>query len=391
MARGGATSATRGALIALHAAAFVLCSCGGGRAARVDRADSAGVAIVMNRGPDRPLRWVFTRVLVLGGEDEGPEAFSILQRGLVAAGPGGEIYVLDVLANRVAAFDSLGGLLWLAGRKGGGPGEFQAPMSIAVSPAGEIEVLDLATSLLTRLGPEGAYLGSEHLAFPPYRSRLAHTAGGLAVTIPWHDGMLVYVRDADTAELARAPENDAKMVTFRKCGIALRLGRLFSPELVWGASAARVAVNTWPDYRVSVYVGPRLAMSVRRDIVPSEPSVALIRAKYPRGFSARREGTECRIAAEQLMDQLGVASQVPTIADVLLSPENELWVIRTPTVAGETRIDLFADDGAYVGTLPAGSPTPVAFGPRRIITVETDSLDVPRVVVYRVDRGTGRS
>jgi hypothetical protein len=344
----------------------------------------------MNRGPDRPLEWTFTRVLRLGGKDEGPEAFSFLQRGLVASGLDGEVYVLDVLANRVAAFDSLGRVLWLAGRKGGGPGEFQAPMSITVSPSGEIEVPDVGASTITRFDREGAYLGSERLAFPPYRSRLAHSAGGLAITTPLYDGTLMYVRGADTTELARTPENGAKMVTFRKCGVALRLGRLFAPELLWGANTERVAVNAWPDYRVSIYVGARLALSVRRDVVPSEPSVELIRARYPRGFFVRREGTECRVPAEQLMDQLGVAPLVPTIADVLLSPDDELWVIRSPTAAAATSIDLFAEDGSYRGTLPAGSPTPVAFGPsRRIIAIETDSLDIPRVVVYRVDRGDG--
>jgi hypothetical protein len=87
---------------------------------------------------------------------------------------------------------------------------------------------------------------------------------------------------------------------------------------------------------------------------------------------------------------VGFGPQVPTIADVLLDPENDLWVIRSPAAAGETRIDLFAEDGSYLGTLPAGRPTPVVFGPSgRIVTIETDSLDVPKVVVYRLDGGDG--
>jgi len=49
--------------------------------------------------------------------------------------------------------------------------------------------------------------------------------------------------------------------------------------------------------------------------------------------------------------------------------------------------DAFASDGEYVSTLPPGSPFPSAFLPDdRIVAVDTDSLDVPRITVYRITR-----
>ena len=48
------------------------------------RSDSAGVMVVVNTAPDRPLEWSQTPLIQLGGEDDGPEAFFEVSRPLVS-------------------------------------------------------------------------------------------------------------------------------------------------------------------------------------------------------------------------------------------------------------------------------------------------------------------
>jgi hypothetical protein len=63
-----------------------------------------------------------------------------------------------------------------------------------------------------------------------------------------------------------------------------------------------------------------------------------------------------------------------------------------PDAAGtdNRRIDVFSADGEYLGTLPAGFPLPDAWrGPDEFLRVELDAYDLPYVVVYRIERGSG--
>lgn len=72
-----------------------------------------------------------------------------------------------------------------------------------------------------------------------------------------------------------------------------------------------------------------------------------------------------------------------------IDPEGRLWVQRGHVRGERAPIDLFAADGEYLGTLQDGAPYPAAFMPGgSVVAVETDELDVPRVVVYRVTKTT---
>lgn len=58
--------------------------------------------------------------------------------------------------------------------------------------------------------------------------------------------------------------------------------------------------------------------------------------------------------------------------------------LRRPAV-----IDVPAPDGEYLGTLPEGTPWPVAFlSSRRFAAIETDELDVDQVVICRIEEAS---
>lgn len=126
------------------------------------RRDSAGVEIVEDLGPDRPLEWRVERLFALGGAETGPASFYELSSGSVAAGGSGRLYVLDSGNYRVAVFDSAGAHIRSMGRQGGGPGELERPWELSVGPGDTAWVYDLAKRGFARRdgrGPGGGLPG----------------------------------------------------------------------------------------------------------------------------------------------------------------------------------------------------------------------------------------
>jgi hypothetical protein len=152
-----------------------------------------------------------------------------------------------------------------------------------------------------------------------------------------------------------------------------------------------VVVNAGSRYEIDVYRGARLERRVRRAVPPREPSAEAMRAWYPDGFVARRDGTTCRLSAEEVAVHVGWAPLVPAIRDLAVAPTGEIWVARDPGRDGRSALDVISAEGRYLGTLPAGTPVPVAFtAGGDVVVLERNDVDVQRLVVYRVLRdGTG--
>src|SRR5690606_13429771 len=91
----------------------------------------------------------------------------------------------------------------------------------------------------------------------------------------------------------------------------------------------------------------------------------------------------CR--TDEVVEKRGFAPVIPAISRIALDPQGGMWV-RRGGVGDEPRpIDVFAPDGAYLGTLPPETPFPAAFLPNgTYAAVTTDELDVARIVIMRV-------
>ena len=119
--------------------------CGGGDARpAVTRVDSAGVEIVTYDGPDVTLAWTFDSLFALGGSDEGEDSFYAVRGRVVRADAAGNLYVLDASAKRIVVFDSAGVFVRAMGGPGGGPGEMEWPIALAVAPDGRAGAYDIA-------------------------------------------------------------------------------------------------------------------------------------------------------------------------------------------------------------------------------------------------------
>ncbi len=74
---------------------------------------------------------------------------------------------------------------------------------------------------------------------------------------------------------------------------------------------------------------------------------------------------------------------IPVILRVTFGPRGTLLVRR----GVPTRVDVFDDTGAYVGTLDAVGPLVAALVDNdRVVAVVSDESDVDRLIVYRVRR-----
>jgi hypothetical protein len=173
--------------------------------------------------------------------------------------------------------------------------------------------------------------------------------------------------------------------------VGLSLPPLFTPSLLWGpwdAVGNRIAVAPGVEYVVNVHQGDRVS-SVRRDLPPRPVTneMALAEVGEERTVTFDDGIPPCKIPAEEVVERQGFAPVLPTVGAVALAPGGSLWVKRGAVKGEAAIIDVFAPAGEYRGTLPAGSPWPVAFTPfGDVIAVETDDLDVERVVVFAVER-----
>lgn len=369
-------------------------------ASAVQRTDSAGVEIVLSGSTDRVLEWQFRRLFELGGADDGPESFYRVAPLLVGADSAGNLYVLDSPNARVVVFDAEGRFLRSMGSRGGGPGEFRSPATISVSSDGEVAVFDYGKADLVRFGADGTVRDEKPLHLFPtptpnvqrHFSHFHDTTLVASSTSPMEPGDLIQtlrqIVGSDTLVLAELTLPPVKLTTFEECGVGIPLQPVFVQELAWATQPGMVAFDFTGEYSVSFIEAGRVTRMVRRDIEPTSASREQAISNRSEGFTVRIGGSECKIDADELVDESGYAATIPLISTLFLGPSGELWVQRF-TVDREAikPIDVFDPSGAYVGTLVSDSFAPVILLPGgRVGVVETDENDVQRLAVLSIQR-----
>lgn len=374
---------------------------------QTERLDSAGVEIVNNASQDRPLDWSMTEVLRLGGVDDGPEAFfRIYDRGF-AADRAGRLYVLDSGRSRVEVFGPEGEHLRTMGREGEGPGEMTRPAALKVRPDGEALVLVGTKHALVRFGPDGSTLPAVRL--PEIRvatgnvgvassERLVLETAGPSTRDPDGGGtattrlLLVESQEGGAwgspVELAAIEWswNPPTPVSAPDCPIELMTLPVFTPEPVWTVGPARLVYEGTAEYRFDVV---DLATGRRTSVRRALPVVDATKARAAADLGPFRLPSispACELPAEEHAEQVGWEDEIPWIVDLGIAPDGRIYVLRrAPDQTPSRRIDVFAPDGSYEGTLPPDIPFPDAWrSANEIIRRENDELDRMEIAVYRI-------
>jgi len=119
---------------------------------------------------DRTERVELVEDLIIGGDPDDPAEAFYRPRG-AAVDQSGNVYVLDTGNRRIQVFDQDGEFLRSISRRGQGPGELEAPISIAIA-GGNVVVSDQVTSRLSFWAADGTYLNGVALFH-----RGAHVSG----------------------------------------------------------------------------------------------------------------------------------------------------------------------------------------------------------------------
>ncbi len=384
------------ALLLSTATAFFLTACGGrtGDAEMLVR-DSMGVALVDLPATDIPLNWAVERVSEIPPvEEEGDGFFEVTD---VTVAPGDRIVVLDRPGKRIFHFDETGNLVAMYGREGSGPGEFQYPIELFVTPDGGVGVFDMMNRRVERFDSTLSPMAPDPFQIPYYGGDMAF-AGSFLVA-PLADlgatgnevQVLTAIRETDTVEVARYVRELSGAIELESCGMRLSaIPPLFRPSTRWAAGPdGTVGVAGTERYEIDLYQPPAFSLKtrVRRQVPVIQATRELALEEIGDGMRMIGAGGERVCDANEVVEKRGFAKEIPPITRVVYSPRGELFLERWAREGEGKAIDVLARDGEYLGTLAPGFPFPDAFlGEDRIVVKEQDDLGLTSVAIYRLIR-----
>jgi hypothetical protein len=374
------------ALIALSACSGTSADLG------TQRADSSGVEIVTYRGTDRTLDWRFELAFTLGGKDTDEESFYELSSGYVGVDAEGNIYILDTSGKHVIVFDRRGTHLRTMGGEGGGPGEMRFPFALGVSPSGVASAFDISKRGLVRFDADGTVLDEIRVTFPYGGGPILDRDGTLVFPIQELDlesatftDQLLSITGSDTLRIVTNVRPAGGMITLESCGMQLNgIAPIFSPTLRWSRTGSALAVATSSQYEITIHHADTLTRIIRRAIDPVPATHEAASATVGDGMRVVAAGGVRVCDPGEVVEQRGIAATIPVIGEMAPGPSGTLWVRRSAGPGAPQPIDVFDEDGAYIGSLPDGTPFPVAVIQDQIAAIETDETDVDRLAVYRI-------
>jgi len=284
--------------------------------------------------------------LTLGQESASPEALTfqnLIPYGCVDTDAEGNICVLDNDAYKVFVFDSKGRRLKSFGRKGQGPGEFQAPTCLKTMSDGSIEIVDDAARKLLQFGPDGTLLKEESLAHLPEFARPALDAEGGIVAMSTEFGPRTKLG------LIRIPPSLKKEVRFADAethpvfdGSTLNI---FFPQFEFTVTASGSVIWGFQDkysLTVSSFDG-RVVRKIEKDYDPIVLTEATAQARVKRLFAGRASPANLKIVHPPFY--------WPFYA--LIADEKGRLMARTPekTADGKSMHDIFDEKGRFLGRL----------------------------------------
>jgi hypothetical protein len=143
--------------------------------------DSAGIRVVTNHiageGWHESPRWTVAQDLVIGADSAGEE-YQFGRVGDLAVSPGGDIAVIDQLNGVVRVFDRDGSFLGSVGRSGRGPGELSRSANGIYFLGDSLLVLDPGERRMTLFAPDGSVDTVTPLPPAPMGQGWSRLAGG---------------------------------------------------------------------------------------------------------------------------------------------------------------------------------------------------------------------
>ncbi|MGE0442288.1 MAG: hypothetical protein AB7L66_11265 [Gemmatimonadales bacterium] len=398
-------------LLALVLAGSSGCSGGKGVAAGPSERDSAGVRIVESASPVWgevvPWRIGPEPLLDLGSADgEEPYLFDYVETALRQAD--GTIVVANAGSGELRFFDSTGRFVRSAGRRGGGPGEFDGGSSVHIwlTAGGSIVANDAGNRRVHVFDSAGALRGSILLTPPPEQSRPS-----IQDVFPNGDWLVEtwLPRAAPRDGIQQAPQ---QLHRYSPDG---------APALPLVATSGRTLLTmTLGPGRIGMWVVPfaadPFALVLGEDVLvapdganrvdryrPDGRLIASYRWEAPRRLAAdvwdtyrRDDLAEADSAARPRIRQVheqarpSLPERIPGPIRAIVDGAGNTWLQRYYLTSETARLnDILAPDGRWLGTiaLPEGSWLLQA-GTDFVVLWVRDDLGVEHVRLHRLHRGS---
>ena len=357
----------------------------------------ASVPVVQGPAEDNALSWRFEQRWLVGGYADtllgGISPFT--PANVDVDGPG-NVYVLQARQARVVILSGRDAtLVATVGRRGAGPGELQNARSLAVSGDSVLAVYDSMRGFvrwhLPTMSPQALdraqaitvadnmMIASDGFVY----AEMEFLPGGAEAE---EMGMphLTWRAGDETRRIMSGSVIGMPVVAFPTCGLeGLVTYRLFSPTMPWHDHGVRLAVASDREYSIHVFDELRPTMDIQRPIEARRVN----RAMALREAEGRAVWRGCEVSADEAVGTLGFNEYLQAVARVAVAPDGGLWALRGMVNDERHLIDVFANDGEYMGTLPPDSPFPIAFvSSDRILVGSADDVGVPTLAAYDVNR-----
>jgi hypothetical protein len=353
--------------------------------------------------------------LRVGSVDDPDYGFSRI--GAIHVDAAGNVYLVETAAREVRVYSPTGELLHRLGRPGDGPGEFASPPTSIGTRGDTVWVGDRRPGRITMFDPRGPVLATVSLP------RSISLEGLPDEVIPIHgsgvigtDG-LIYVGGWSAVvvlESNRAPPDsmDFPIVRFDRMGTIVDTAGVERLYLVPGRTGGGDPTGPVRSFRqtdLALDPGPpsdtplrsRLVdalIEVDRSVTAGVPGAATFTVTridlsndtvYHRRFRYSPRAFTTSFVDELSLARPGIPfpPHQPPVTEMQTGPDGTVYLRGETDTASRPRWIVLAPDGSPLGrvTLPPGTSIRWVGG-RSLYTVETDDLDVPWLVRYRLDR-----
>jgi hypothetical protein len=365
------------------------------------------VAIVESRLPrwNEESAWRLSEAPSLEiGVVEGAPEYQLSQVITAKKLAGGQIVIADRTSQAMRFFDAAGRYLRTSGRKGGGPGEFQALSWIQILPGDSIVAYDAPQRRLSTFDPEGALVATRTLEFKGlsgYPRAAGEFADGTLLVISGPDNAsgsptsgarrdsTFYLRNSADGSLHNPIVHQLGQESYMKTGdgIAMYGSLIFGRSSQYAVTPERLFAGETDRYEIGVYdPSGRLERLIRLDrpLRPvAQEDVDKVRSRQLATTGVPPQVRELR---NSMIAEMPIPPTMPAFASLLTDDAGDLWAKEEAGADdpdAPSRWKVFDPDGRLLGELSMpGRFRPTQIGTDFVLGVGKDELDVEHVQLY---------
>ena len=346
-------------------------------------------ALLFTLALQQPSAITLKRAWVRGDDADTLVSFSRLTPSMVSGGPDNRVYILDVDRGRVVILDQKGRTLKPLGRKGGGPGELSNPVSLVVSPSGNVYVWDFARRGFVGWSGKGAVLSGnlpfERPGIPNNPQALSDSLFFFQTITPDSVRLIRYTPTGWSVAQARSlPE--PKLIAKNVCDLfEYRMPPLFTPSLVWANWGPDIVSSYGSEFTVEIGASTANARTFSAPAKPRRTTRQMAIDQLGPSRVVVQGRPACNVPAERVIDAVGMAAELPAYQRLIAVSPTTLWAVRLALKGEATTADIYDRKTGYRGSIALGSARPVAFlANGTLLSLETNEDDVPLIVAYTV-------